>query len=132
MTPPPLPLVLAGLLDGQGRGQGGGLAFEAFREGVEICRLHREEDVAGAEVALLRYHPGASVPRHEHGGVETIVVLEGSQSDEHGRYAKGAVVVNAAGSRHTVRSEEGCLVLIVWARPVRLLDEAPEAPPTAA
>lgn len=92
-------------------------AFEPFRDGVEICRL-----VAGEpELALLRYAPGARVPRHLHQGLETILVLEGSQSDEFGRYGAGALVANAAGSIHSVASEEGCVVLIQWTRPVAIL-----------
>jgi anti-sigma factor ChrR (cupin superfamily) len=99
---------------------GGGwrrFAFGPFRDGVEICRLISGEP----ELALLRYAPGARVPRHLHQGLETIVVLEGSQSDEFGTYGKGALVANAAGSIHSVTSEEGCVVLIQWTRPVKIL-----------
>jgi len=32
-------------------------------------------------------------------------------------------VVNPEGSVHSVRSEEGCVVLIQWERPVRILEE---------
>ncbi|MBR0554482.1 cupin domain-containing protein [Ciceribacter sp. L1K23] len=91
--------------------------FEYFREGVEICRLVTGEP----EVALLRYAPGASVPRHLHQGLETILVLSGSQSDEYGHYSAGSFVANAAGSSHSVTSEEGCVVLIQWTRPVKIL-----------
>ena len=63
-------------------------------------------------MALLRYQPGTAVPRHRHLGLETIVVLEGSQSDERGRYETGAVVLNPEGSEHHVCSDEGCVVLI--------------------
>lgn len=92
------------------------LAFEPFHPGVEICRLHEEAD--GAAVALLRYARGASVPRHLHQGIETILVLEGSQSDEAGLYGEGALVINPTGTTHAVASEAGCVVLISWARPV--------------
>ena len=101
---------------------GGGwrnLPFEPFREGVEICTLHAGEP----QVALLRYAPGASVPRHLHPGLETVIVLEGSQRDERGVYAAGSVCVNPEGSVHSVRSDGGCVVLIQWTLPVRLLDE---------
>jgi anti-sigma factor ChrR (cupin superfamily) len=98
-------------------------AFEPFREGVEICHLVRPESGRGPALALLRYRPGASVPLHEHVGLETICVLEGSQSDDAGTYGTGDVVVNPAGSRHRVRSDEGCTVLIAWAEPVRILED---------
>ncbi|TFF21879.1 allophanate hydrolase [Jiella endophytica] len=99
--------------------------FEPFRDGVEIARLSGrtgQGETGPGETALLRYAPGASVPMHEHTGLETIVVLSGSQADDDGLYRAGDVVLNAAGSRHRVWSEEGCLVLITWAAPVRILE----------
>jgi anti-sigma factor ChrR (cupin superfamily) len=89
-------------------------AFAPFREGVEIFWI-REGSPA---LALLRYAPGAGVPRHRHVGLETILVLEGAQSDEAGRYGAGQLVVNQPGSEHSVWSDEGCLVLIQWEKPV--------------
>ena len=117
------------------------LTFEPFRDGVEICLLHdgslnnslanstSEPVLSGSEadglnlsdqpsVALLRYAPGAGVPRHRHIGVETIVVLEGSQSDEKGTYQAGSIVINPVGSEHSVWSNDGCVVFIQWDKPV--------------
>jgi anti-sigma factor ChrR (cupin superfamily) len=93
------------------------LDFEYFREGVEICRLITGEP----ELALLKYAPGAAVPKHLHQGLETILVLEGSQSDEFGTYGAGSLVANPQGTIHSVSSEEGCVVLIQWTRPVKIL-----------
>ncbi|PZX36260.1 ChrR-like protein with cupin domain [Roseinatronobacter thiooxidans] len=90
------------------------LPFSHFREGVEIAQL-RSADPA---VALLRYKPGASVPHHEHTGLETILVLEGTQSDERGDYPVGTLVLNPKGSKHSVWSDRGCTVLIQWESPV--------------
>lgn len=99
------------------------MPFEPFREGIEICELwHTDKDRQGPRMAMLRYAPGATVPLHVHTGIETIFVLEGSQSDERGHYPAGAVVVNSAGSRHSVASVNGCVVLIHWAAPVRILE----------
>jgi anti-sigma factor ChrR (cupin superfamily) len=92
-------------------------SFEYFRDGVEICRILRGEP----ELALLRYAPGASVPKHRHTGLETILVLEGSQSDEYGHYGPGSLVANPEGTIHSVSSEEGCVVLIQWTKPVEIL-----------
>lgn len=105
---------LARLVDGGWRG----LEFASFREGVEICWLRQADPSA----ALLRYAPGASVPRHLHAGLETIVVLDGSQSDENGTYERGALVLNPKGSSHSVWSDKGCVVLITWERPVEFLE----------
>lgn len=96
------------------------LAFEPFREGVEIHHIWRGEPA----LAILRYAPGAAVPRHLHTGMETILVLDGEQCDERGCYGEGALVVNPQGSEHSVWSPTGCAVLIQWERPVQILDEA--------
>lgn len=94
------------------------MPFEPFREGVEICHLWQ----GGPDVALLRYAPGASVPRHHHTGLETILVLSGSQSDETGRFTAGSIVFNPAGTAHSVWSNDGCTVLIQWEKPVEFLE----------
>ena len=101
-----------------------GADFGPFREGVEIARLH--DGPPG--VALLRYAPGASVPAHLHKGLETILVLRGSQSDERGTYGEGALVLNPEGTSHRVWSDEGCVVLIQWTLPVEFLTSGPETP----
>lgn len=100
------------------------LRFRPFRPGVEIAPLLE----GSPAVALLRYAPGAGVPRHRHTGLETILVLEGTQSDERGDYPVGSLVLNLAGSVHSVWSDAGCTVLIQWERPVEFLAEEPDTP----
>jgi len=97
--------------------------FGPFRAGVEIARLH--DGPPG--VALLRYAPGASVPAHLHRGLETILVLRGSQSDERGTYGEGSLVLNPEGTSHRVWSDDGCVVLIQWTLPVEFLQPDSEA-----
>jgi len=91
-----------------------------FRTGVEIKRLFRHP-VTGYEVAMLRYAPGAAAPLHRHTADEHIYVLAGSQRDERGQFGAGSYVYNAAGTCHSVRSDEGCVVLIHWLAPVEFL-----------
>ncbi|MBY3170380.1 cupin domain-containing protein [Rhizobium laguerreae] len=98
------------------------LEFGPFRDAVTIHWIRPfEGDQPG--VALLKYEPGASVPRHRHEGLETILVLDGVQSDETGDYISGSYIVNAPGSEHSVWSETGCIVLIQWDRPVKIFEE---------
>ncbi|MDX8524152.1 cupin domain-containing protein [Mesorhizobium sp. MSK_1335] len=111
-------LSFAGLLDGGWRE----LAFEHFREGITVHWLLRGDPVE-ASVAILKYQPGAGVPRHRHVGLETIVVLEGTQNDENGSYAVGSVILNPVGTEHSVWTEKGCVVLIQWDLPVIILGE---------
>ncbi|MDB5294747.1 MAG: hypothetical protein JWO31_730 [Phycisphaerales bacterium] len=90
--------------------------WEPLRPGVWAHWLYRWE--SGPSAALLRYEPGALMPRHRHAGTEQILVLRGSQADEAGHYPAGSMAVHAAGSSHAVHSEEGCVVLAIWERPV--------------
>ncbi|MCF3642442.1 cupin domain-containing protein [Rhizobium sp. TRM95111] len=103
---------------------GGGwkdLAFGPFRDGVTLHWIKPfEGDQPG--VALLKYEAGAVVPRHRHEGLETILVLHGTQSDETGDYGAGTYIVNAAGTEHSVWSDTGCVVLIQWDRPVTIFE----------
>lgn len=93
------------------------LPFEPFRDGVEVHYIKH----GAPSVAILRYAPGARVPLHLHTGLETILVLDGVQSDERGDYGKGALVLNPEGTKHQVWSDGGCAVLIQWERPVEIL-----------
>jgi anti-sigma factor ChrR (cupin superfamily) len=105
-----------------------GAAFDAgqfewkpFREGVEIARLYGGAADASS-AALLRYAPGARVPWHVHRGHEHILVLTGSQRDDHGVYRAGTLLVSAPDTSHRITSDEGCVVLAIWERPVEILD----------
>ena len=76
--------------------------------------------LARAEAPSITAEAGAVVPRHRHEGLETILVLHGTQSDETGDYGAGTYIVNAAGTEHSVWSDTGCVVLIQWDRPVTI------------
>lgn len=94
-----------------------------FRTGVAMCRLFGDGH-RGASAALLRYDPGASIPRHEHLGFEVIFVVQGTQSDENGTLRANEVKVNGPGTSHAVVSQTGCVALLFWEVPV-------EFPPSA-
>jgi len=89
------------------------LSWQAFRPGIEVYPILGEPGTAAA-CALLRYHAGAILPEHSHSGCEYILVLEGSQQDEHGSYPSGTLTINTPDSTHNVRSPEGCIVLAIW------------------
>lgn len=104
------PLHIPSLLTGGWRT----LSFTPFGEGIEIAWLR--EGTPG--IAVLQYAPGASVPFHLHPDVEMILVLDGAQSDELGTYRAGDIVINPPDSHHSVISENGCVVLLMWSQPV--------------
>ncbi len=94
------------------------LTFEPFRDGIEICHLVRGEPA----LAMLKYQPGARVPKHRHAGLETVLVVSGEQSDEYGTYRAGTLVANPQDSTHSVWSDTGCVVLVQWTKPVVFID----------
>jgi len=98
------------------------IPWEAFRPGVEIYWLYRSA-ASTAQAAILRYQPGASVPLHDHLGYEHIIVLSGSQRDRKGEYPTGTLIINPPASDHQVTSPEGCIVLIIWEKPVLIHEE---------
>ena len=76
------------------------------------------EDPDGRHKAILmRYAPGAVIPRHRHLGDEQIYVLEGSVADETGTCTAGNYARRPPGCVHTVTSPGGALVLAVTSGP---------------
>lgn len=113
------PLVFRDLLSGKLDAEK--IHWEPFRPGVEIARLYGgAPDTASA--ALLRYAPNAKVPRHIHTGYEHIFVLSGSQNDGTTTYQAGDLIISEPTSSHAISSEQGCVVLAIWERPVEILD----------
>jgi anti-sigma factor ChrR (cupin superfamily) len=76
-------------------------------------------DRMGGEIAratsLVRYAAGSRFARHEHGGGEEILVLEGVFSDERGHHPAGTYLRNPPGSAHAPFSLEGCTLFVkLW------------------
>lgn len=92
------------------------LPWQPFHLGVEIYKLYGSD--GGAAAALLKYKAGATVPQHSHSGYEHILILEGTQSDESATYEVGTLVINSPNTKHNVYSQDGCIVLIIWEKPV--------------
>ncbi len=97
------------------------MRWETLRDGVKIHWLYRSGP-DGPSAALIKFDPGARVPLHEHCGYEHIFVLSGSQMDQNGFLETGTLMIHPPGFRHSVVSEEGCVVLAIYERPVEFLD----------
>lgn len=103
------------------------LPWKPFQDGVDIYRLYGDGET-GPTAALLRFKPGGRVPLHEHTGFEHIFVLAGSQVDENSRTETGALIINPPGTSHSILSENGCIVLAIYEKPVRFLDKPATSP----
>lgn len=62
---------------------------------------------------LMRYAPGATIPRHRHLGDEQLWVLEGSVTDDTGTCPAGTYARRPPGCVHSVVSRDGALVLAI-------------------
>ena len=81
--------------------------------GVERMMLDRIGDEVARATSLVRYAPNSEFSRHEHGGGEEFLVLDGVFSDEHGDYPAGCYVRNPIGTAHTPRiGPEGCTIFV--------------------
>ena len=87
-----------------------GRPWQERRSGVHWKVLWEEGD---RRAVLVRYDPGAVVPRHRHLGDEQIFVLEGEVADDTGVCTRGNYARRPPGCVHTVRSPEGALVLAI-------------------
>ena len=71
----------------------------------------------GRKAVLMRYAPGATIPRHRHVGEEQIFVLEGTVSDDTGTCTAGNYARRPPGCVHAVVSRTGALVLAITTGP---------------
>jgi anti-sigma factor ChrR (cupin superfamily) len=89
-----------------------GQPWRERRPGVHWKVLWEEGD---RRAVLIRYDPGAVIPRHRHLGDEQIFVLEGEVADDTGVCTRGNYARRPPGCVHTVRSPGGALVLAIMA-----------------
>ncbi len=80
--------------------------------GVWRKPLAREAAEHGHTTSVVRYDSGSAFSAHAHPLGEEIFVLDGVFSDEHGDYPAGTYLRNPPGSRHSPRSEAGCVLLV--------------------
>ena len=78
-----------------------------------------DEDNEGAS-RLLYIPPGVAVPDHGHGGLELTMVLQGSFSDETGRYGVGDVEVADGELEHTPVAGDEAVCICLAATDARL------------
>jgi len=97
------------------------LDWQAFRDGVELYQIYGVMGADGPSACLLRFQPGAKVPRHAHTGYEHIIVLSGSQTDDQGIIRAGDMLISPPGTDHAIVSDEGCIVLAIYLAPVSFL-----------
>lgn len=94
----------------------GDVPWRERRPGVH-WKVLWEDAARGARAILIRYEPGATIPRHRHLGDEQIFVLEGSVADDTGACTAGNYARRPPGCVHSVVSPTGGLVLAITSGP---------------
>src|SRR3989304_4938052 len=84
--------------------------------GVWQKMLYKEED-GSAFTALMKFEPGARLPKHAHTDIEQTFVLQGSLVDEDGACTAGNFVWRRSGSVHDAWSPNGGIFLGIFRRP---------------
>lgn len=69
----------------------------------------------GVTIRLIAFKPGVTIPFHDHGGPEKIVVFTGALEEEGKRFERGDISIRDAGERHEQRVAPGvpCIALVV-------------------
>jgi putative transcriptional regulator len=70
---------------------------------------------ADTTVRLVAFAPGITIPFHDHGGPEHVVVFSGALEEEDARFERGDISIRASGERHEqhVAAGEPCIALVV-------------------
>ena len=90
------------------------ISWKDFGTGVKLGKLAREGSTSlvlydcACEVEVDAFMP------HMHPGGEAYLVLEGEVYDDDGTYPKGSIVWMKPGSKHTPKTRENTLILVLW------------------
>src|SRR5579859_4827772 len=82
-------------------------------DGVFVKSLRYDAATGRSTTILLKFEAGASYPYHNHPGGEEIYVLGGSAVIEGAELSEGDYLYTPPGYRHGVRSDAGCVLLLV-------------------
>ena len=94
-----------------------GATWEPTRfPGVTQKVLFKEAD-GSAFTVLMKFEPGARLPKHAHTEIEQTFVLQGSLLDEEGECTAGNFVWRRAGSVHDAWSPQGGIMLGIFRKP---------------
>lgn len=83
--------------------------------GVERRMLDRIGDEVARATTIVRFAPESKFSPHTHTGGEEFLVLEGVFQDEHGDFPAGSYIRNPPTTRHTPKSDAGCVIFVkLW------------------
>ena len=92
-----------------------GLVWKKLAGGINQASVTLDDQT---QCEFLYMKPGSQVPVHKHQGTEVTLVLDGSFSDELGKYRPADFVVRDKTHTHQPASDEGCLCFAVLDSPL--------------
>jgi len=97
----------------------GDVRWRTFWPGMQTVQIRSNDDPS--DISLLRLKPGTGMPVHTHGGDELTLVLQGSYTDETGRYGVGDVAIGDPDLTHRPVADVGahCVCFTVVDAPLR-------------
>lgn len=95
--------------------------WQRVAPGISQIRFDHARFAADKAVRLLRIAPGTCMPKHGHSGTELTLILQGSYSDETGRFCAGDVADLDPEIKHQPIADRdtACICLIVTDAPLR-------------
>jgi quercetin dioxygenase-like cupin family protein len=94
---------------------------EIHYKGVWVKSLRYDDKTKRSPTILLKFDAGAEYPYHNHPGGEEIFVLKGSCIIEGAELKTGDYLYTPSGYKHGVKSEEGCVLLLMIPEEVEVL-----------
>jgi quercetin dioxygenase-like cupin family protein len=94
---------------------------EAGVSGVDVKVLRFDRTAGRAPTIMLRFQAGATYPPHNHPGGEEIFVLDGDVRLGGDHLHTGDYLYTAPQNKHAVKSDGGCVLLVVVPEEVEIL-----------
>ncbi|NDV44125.1 cupin domain-containing protein [Flagellimonas sediminis] len=92
-------------------------------QGVFVKSLRFDKSTNRSKAILLKFEEGASYPYHVHPAGEEILVLEGSCEIHHETLSQGDYLYTPPKGKHSVHSENGCVLFLSIPEEVILVQE---------
>jgi quercetin dioxygenase-like cupin family protein len=89
--------------------------------GLFVKSLRFDQQKQRSPAILLKFEPGASYPYHNHPSGEEIFVLKGSCRINEAMLKEGDYLYTPPGYKHSVKSENGCEMLLIIPAEVEIL-----------
>lgn len=89
--------------------------------GLYVKSLRNDESAARPLTFLLKFEAGSSYPYHNHPSGEELFVLEGSVWLNNEELVAGDYLYTPPNFKHSVKSERGCILLLIVPEEVEIL-----------